>query len=147
MYKTIRFAEIDNVATITLARIEKKNAINSVMIEELTDVFELLELKDEIRVITITGDGDTFCSGADLNWLSEVKDFSYKQNYNDSLKLVKLLKLIHEHYKPVICKVNGPAVGGGVGIMLASDIVIASDTSFFGLSEVAIGLLDNYRKG
>lgn len=141
MYKTILYNEDDNIATVTLNRPEKKNAIDNVMIDELIDIFEQLELKDEIRVITITGSGDTFCSGADLNWLSEVKDFSYKQNYAESLKLIKLLKLIHEHYKPVICKVNGPAVGGGVGIILASDIVIASDTSFFGLSEVAIGII------
>lgn len=141
MYKTILYNEDDKIATVTLNRPEKKNAMDNVMIDELIDIFEQLELKDEIRVITITGSGDTFCSGADLNWLSEVKDFSYKQNYAESLKLIKLLKLIHEHYKPVICKVNGPAVGGGVGIILASDIVIASDTSFFGLSEVAIGII------
>ena len=115
MYNTILYSEVANIATITLNRPNKKNAMNDVMIIELIDVFEQLELNDDIRVITITGEGDTFCSGADLNWLSEVKDFSYKQNYNESLKLVKLLKLIHEHYKPVICKVNGPAVGGGVG--------------------------------
>lgn len=141
MYKTILYNEDDKIATVTLNRPEKKNAMDNVMIDELIDIFEQLELKDEIRVITITGSGDTFCSGADLNWLSEVKDFSYKQNYAESLKLIKLLKLIHEHYKPVICKVNGPAVGGGVGIILASDIVIASDSSFFGLSEVAIGII------
>ncbi|PKL81290.1 MAG: enoyl-CoA hydratase [Ignavibacteriae bacterium HGW-Ignavibacteriae-4] len=141
MYKTILYSEVANIATITLNRPKKKNAMNDVMINELIDVFEQLELNDDIRVITITGEGDTFCSGADLNWLSEVKDFSYKQNYNESLKLVKLLKLVHEHYKPVICKVNGPAVGGGVGLMLASDIVIASEDSFFGLSEVAIGII------
>lgn len=141
MYKTILYSEVANIASITLNRPKKKNAMNDVMINELIDVFEQLELKDDIRVITITGAGDTFCSGADLNWLSEVKDFGYKQNYNESLKLVKLLKLIHEHYKPVICKVNGPAVGGGVGLMLASDIVIASNDSFFGLSEVAIGII------
>jgi methylglutaconyl-CoA hydratase len=111
------------------------------MIDELTDVFEQLELKDEIRLIVITGAGDTFCSGADLNWLIEVKDFSFKQNYNESLRLINLLKLIHEHYKPVICKVNGPAVGGGIGLMLASDIVIASNEAYFGLSEVAIGIV------
>ncbi|MER3328032.1 MAG: enoyl-CoA hydratase/isomerase family protein, partial [Candidatus Kapaibacterium sp.] len=141
MYKTILYSEVVNIATITLNRPNKKNAMNDVMINELIDIFEQLELNDDIRVITITGEGDTFCSGADLKWLSEVKDFSYKQNYNESLKLVKLLKLIHEHYKPVICKVNGPAVGGGVGLMLASDIVIASENSFFGLSEVAIGII------
>ena len=93
MYKTIIYSENAKIASIKLNRPEKKNAMNDVMINELIDVFEQLELNDDIRVITITGEGDTFCSGADLNWLSEVKDFSYKQNYNESLKLVKLASL------------------------------------------------------
>lgn len=141
MYKTILYEESDKVVTITLNRPDKKNALNDTMILELTDVFEQIDLNDEIRVIVITGSGDTFCSGADLNWLREVKDFTFKQNYDESLRLINLLKIIQENYKPVICKVNGPAIGGGVGIMLASDIVIASNESIFGISEVAIGII------
>lgn len=140
-YKTIKYNESNKIANITLSRPEVRNAINSEMIEELIDIFEKIELNDEIRVIVLTGEGETFCSGADLNWLREVKDYTYKENYNQSLNLIKLLKIIHNHYKPVICKVNGSAVGGGVGLMLASDIVIADELSNFGLSEVAIGIV------
>lgn len=140
-YKTIKYSESNKIANITLSRPEVRNAINSEMIAELTDIFEQIELNDDIRVIVLTGEGNTFCSGADLNWLREVKDYTYKENYTQSLELVKLLKIIHNHYKPVICKVNGSAVGGGVGLLLASDIVIANSNASFGLSEVAIGVV------
>jgi methylglutaconyl-CoA hydratase len=140
-YKTIKIEKDNHTATITLNRPEKKNAINSRMIKELTKAFKKLNKKENIRLITITGAGDTFSSGADLKWLKEVKDYSYNENYNDSMNLVALLRIINEHKKPIICKVNGTAVGGGVGIMLASDIILADKDSKFGLSEVGIGII------
>ncbi len=140
-YQTIRIEYFESVAFITLNRPEVRNALNNVVVSELIDAFTLLNSSADIRCIVLTGEGKSFCSGADLNWLGEVADFTYQQNYDESQKLVELLYLIHDHSKPVIAKVNGAAVGGGVGLMLVSDIIIADETAMFGLSEVSIGIV------
>jgi len=130
-----------SIATIKLNRPEVKNAINPALIDLLSE--ELIKLKndDSVRVIIITGNGNTFCSGADLNWLGDVANYTYQENYNESVKFINLLNLINTHPKPIIAKVNGSAIGGGVGIMLACDIIIANKNAKFGLSEVAIGIV------
>lgn len=140
-YKTILFENIDGVAYITLNRPSVRNAINNEMVQELTELFTELEVEVESRVIVISGKGKSFCAGADINWLKSIADFSFNDNYYESLELVNLLYLIHDHPKPIISKINGSAVGGGVGLMLVSDIIIASEKAKFGLSEVAIGIV------
>lgn len=141
MYETIKYNINDRVAEITLARPEVRNAINNKMVNELYEVFSDLTENDSVRVIIITGEGQSFCAGADMNWLKSIADFSYDENYLESLNLVNLLYLIHNHPKPIIAKVNGSAVGGGVGLMLVSDMIIADKSAKFGLSEVAIGIV------
>lgn len=140
-YQNILLKIENRVATITLNRPEVRNALNNDMVKELYNAFYVLNSMDDIRVIVVTGVGNTFCAGADLKWLGEVADFTYEKNYEQSMDLIKLFYLIHDHSKPIIAKVNGSAVGGGVGIMLVSDIIIASDKAKFGLSEVAIGII------
>lgn len=140
-YKTIKYEEFNLWAKITLNRPEVRNAINSEMVNELYELFSKLSENDNIRAIMITGAGNSFCAGADMNWLKSIADYSYDENYLESLNLVNLLYSIHNHPKPIIAKVNGSAVGGGVGLMLVSDIIIASENSKFGLSEVAIGIV------
>jgi methylglutaconyl-CoA hydratase len=140
-FKTIIFEKIGGVATITLNRPSVRNAINNEMVQELTNVFTELEDDGDTRVILITGKGKSFCAGADLNWLKSIADFTFNENYYESLDLVNLLYLIHDHPKPIVSKINGSAVGGGVGLMLVSDIIIASEDAKFGLSEVAIGIV------
>ncbi|MBX3044240.1 MAG: enoyl-CoA hydratase/isomerase family protein [Candidatus Kapabacteria bacterium] len=140
-YETINLYIDKSVATITLSRPEVRNALNSKVISELTDAFTLLNEDAQVRCIVMTGEGQSFCSGADLTWLGEIADYNYEQNFAESKKLVELLYLIHDHSKPVIAKVNGSAVGGGVGLMLVSDIIFVEENAFFGLSEVAIGIV------
>jgi methylglutaconyl-CoA hydratase len=140
-YQTIKLDYKKAVAYITLCRPDVRNALNDTVVSELTDAFTQLNSNTDIRCIILTGEGKSFCSGADLNWLGEVADYTYEQNYDESQKLVELLYLIHDHSKPVIARVNGAAVGGGVGLMLVSDIIIADETAVFGLSEVAIGIV------
>lgn len=140
-YETI-ILDIDNyIATITLNRPDRRNAINNILVNDLTDAFFYLEKQKEIRCIIITGAGSSFCSGVDIKWLKEYPENSEDDNFKESLKLTELLFLINEFPKPVIAMVNGPAVGGGVGIMLASDIVIAVDDMEIGLSEVSKGIV------
>jgi len=131
----------NKIATLTLNRPDVKNALNSQLIENLNIELNKLKLESDVRVIIITGAGDTFCSGADLKWLRDVSHFSFKENYDESMRFIDLLNLINNHPKPIIARVNGTAVGGGVGIMLASDIIFASRDAKFGLSEVAIGIV------
>ncbi len=140
-YSTILFDIEDRIANITLNRPEVHNAFNNDLINDLYDVFENLKQDDDIRVIVITGNGKSFCAGADLNWMKSVINYSYEQNYKESLKLAKLMYLIFTHPKPIIAKINGTAIGGGVGLMSVCDILIASENAKFGLSEVKLGLV------
>jgi methylglutaconyl-CoA hydratase len=133
--------EKDKIATITLNRPDVHNAFNNSLINDLYDAFEKLKDEREIRVIILTGIGKSFCAGADLNWMRSVIRYSYEQNYAESLKLAQLMYLIFTHPKPIIAKINGPAIGGGVGLMSACDILIAAEDAQFGLSEVRLGLV------
>jgi methylglutaconyl-CoA hydratase len=140
-YNTIQVEEYDRVAFLNLNRPTVRNAINNQLVDDLHEVFDMIAKHDSIRCVVMTGNGEAFCAGADLKWLGEVAHYSYTQNYEESLKLADLMYKIHEFPKPVIARVNGHAVGGGVGFMLASDIVIADEKAKFGLSEVSIGII------
>ncbi len=140
-YQTIEVQIQGNVSTIRLNRPDVHNAFNNILIYELYDIFDKLKAENDIRVIVITGNGKSFCAGADLKWMKSVKDYSYEQNYEESLKLAELMYLIFTHPKPVIARINGSAIGGGVGLMSVCDILIAADHSMFGLSEVRLGLV------
>lgn len=141
IYKTIELIYKNNIAYIYLNRPEVRNALNNQVVEELIHIFTALNENQLVKCIVISGNGKSFCSGADLKWLGEVAEYNYEQNYFESKQLVELLYLIHDHSKPVIALVNGSAVGGGVGLMLVSDIIIADQDAIFGLSEVAIGIV------
>ena len=141
IYETILLEIEGRVAKVTLNRPDVHNAFNNILINDLYDVFEKLSTEPEIRVIILTGNGKSFCAGADLNWMKSVVNYSYEQNYEESLKLAKLMYLIFTHPKPVIARINGSAIGGGVGLMSVCDILIANEEAKFGLSEVKLGLV------
>ncbi len=140
-YETVIVNIEGRIAEVTLNRPEVHNAFNNELINDLYDVFERLSLEENVRVIILTGNGKSFCAGADLNWMKSVVSYSYEQNYEESLKLAKLMYLVFTHPKPVIARINGSAIGGGVGLMSVCDILIASEDAKFGLSEVKLGLV------
>ena len=140
-YSSIETKEEGKIFKINLNRPEIHNALNNILINELYDVFENLKTNNSIRVIILSGNGKSFCAGAYLNWLKSVKDYSFEQNLEESLKLAKLMFMIHNYPKPVIAKVNGSAIGGGVGLMSVCDIIIANQDAVFSLSEVKLGLV------
>ncbi|MCK4233754.1 enoyl-CoA hydratase/isomerase family protein [candidate division WOR-3 bacterium] len=141
MYKTIKFETKDRVARITLNRPEVRNAFNWTMIEELFSVFEQVKADSNVRVVVLTGEGTCFCAGADLNWMKNVMTESFEENYKESLKLAELFYLIYSLPKPIIGRINGPAIGGGTGFVSVCDMAVASTNAKFSFSEVRIGLV------
>jgi methylglutaconyl-CoA hydratase len=140
-YETIRTDIAGEVATITLDRPEVKNAFNDVMLDELFDAYATFEDDPTVRVVVITGTGNSFCAGADLNYMKNTINYTFEENIADGMKISNVMERIHRLTKPTVGRVNGYAIGGGAGLMAANDIVIASDTAVISLSEVKIGLV------
>ncbi len=140
-YETLKFERDDSVSRITFTRPEIHNAFNSTMIDELHDVFERLHKDKRVRVIVLTGEGKSFCAGADLNWMRAVKDYTFEKNFSESIKLAEVFHLIYTCPKPVIGRINGAAIGGGTGFVAVTDIAIAASTAVFSFSEVKIGVV------
>jgi methylglutaconyl-CoA hydratase len=140
-YKTLNIEIRKRVARITLSRPDVRNAFNNVMISELAEVFQEINSRDDLRVVVLTGDGTTFCAGADLHWMRDVLDYTYEENLKDSKNLADMFHLMFTCPLPTIARVNGAAIGGGCGLVAVCDIVIASEKAVFSLSEVKLGLV------
>lgn len=140
-FQTIRLAIEKKVARITLARPEVHNAFNAAMIGELASAFARVKEDKAVRVVVLTGEGRSFCAGADINWMREIIQYSYEQNLSESLLLAEALYSLYSLPKPTVAMVNGTAIGGGNGFLSACDIAVAAEEAVFGLSEVKIGLV------
>lgn len=137
--KHLEIKESESVTEVFLNRPDVKNAMNAEMIEEIRSFFA--SVKGSVRAIVLRGRGDFFCAGGDLNWMKSSMDKTEKDNEADALNLAKMVRAVDECPVPVITAVHGGAFGGGVGIVAASDIVIAEESSLFSLSEVKLGLI------
>ncbi|UCC40509.1 MAG: enoyl-CoA hydratase/isomerase family protein [Candidatus Aminicenantes bacterium] len=140
-YKTTSFTKEEKIARVCFNRPEVHNAFNSTMIRELDDVVDKIGKDKSLRVVILTGNGKSFCAGADIKWLREIVDYSFEQNLEESLELAEVLYKIYVLPKPTIAMVNGTAFGGGTGFLSVCDIAVASEDAKFGLSEVKIGLV------
>jgi len=140
-FETIRYEIANRIITLWLNRPEVHNAFNDTMLAELVEILEKIDSDNDIRVVVITGEGKSFSAGADLNWMKKMVDYTYEENYRDSEMISRLFYKIYTLNKPVISAINGATIGGGMGFVGASDLVIASDRAKFGLSEVRIGLV------
>jgi len=129
------------VTRVTLARPKVHNAFGSRMIEELGSVFTDLSTDDQTRVIVLGGEGKSFSAGADINWMRESVGFSRQQNVDDATRLALMLESISRCDKPVVCRVQGLAIGGGLGLISAADYVVAEENAEFAFSEVKLGLV------
>ncbi|MHA7880510.1 MAG: enoyl-CoA hydratase-related protein [Saccharospirillum sp.] len=128
------------VATLMLSRPEVRNAFNAELIAELTAQVQQLAQAPEVRVLVLRALGEHFSAGADLNWMRSMKDHSQQQNQEDASRLATLMRTLDECPKPLVGIANGAAMGGGVGLLACCDIVLASPSAFFALSEVRLGL-------
>ena len=140
-FSTIRIERAPHVATIILNRPDVRNAFNEVMIRELREAFAALTIDTEVRVVVLTGEGTAFCAGADVHWMSRVVNYTYEENYHDSLALAHLMREAYDFPKPVVGRINGPAIGGGTGLVAVCDIAVASEDAVLSFSEVKIGLV------
>ena len=140
-YQTLTLNITDNIARVNLNRPEVHNAFNEVSLAELLEVFTDLGQNKEVRVMVLTGNGKSFCAGADINWMKKMKDYSYEENFADAMVLAKAMHALYSLPQPTIARVNGSAMGGGMGLVTACDIAIAADTAKLSLSEVRIGLV------
>ncbi len=139
-FTTIKIQLGESMAWINLDRPEVRNALNGELIRELTEAFDWLNSRDDIRVIILKGNGPAFCAGADLAYMKEMAGFSYNQNIADAEKLSKLFQTIYFCDKAVIVDVHGACIGGANGIIAAADIVIAERQTKFAFTEVRLGL-------
>ena len=138
---TIKYSIKNKVAWVTLNRPTIHNAFNEIMIGELLELYREFSDMSNVRVVVITGEGKSFCAGADLNWMGGVINYSYEQNLHESLQLAELFYTMYSLPKPTIAMVNGAAIGGGAGMVAVNDLVIASDRAKFSFSEVKLGLV------
>jgi methylglutaconyl-CoA hydratase len=140
-WQCIEVATASHVATVTLNRPEVRNAFNESTIDEVTRVFRALGSDDAIRTIVLAANGPAFCAGADLNWMKKMAGYTREENLADAGQLAEMLRTIYACPKPVVAKVQGDCYAGGMGLVAACDIVIASDQVNFCLSEVKLGLI------
>lgn len=131
----------DGIARITLNRPEKRNALNSELIEELKGALRRAGEDGEVRAIVLSGAGSDFCSGADLSALKKISTASVEENLEDARSLMELFTLIRSICVPIIAAVRGKALAGGCGLATACDIVLAARSSRFGYPEVKIGFV------
>ncbi len=140
MFQAIELKQSGSVWFLNLNRPEKRNAMNDVMMDEIVQVLRDAELA-EIRVLVISGTGSVFCAGADLNWMRKMKDYSLEENEADSARLAKLYRALRTARPVTVAVVNGPAIGGAVGIVAACDIALTVKTAVFSFGEVRLGII------
>jgi|TARA_B100001123_G_C15204269_1_gene984612 methylglutaconyl-CoA hydratase len=129
------------IARLTLNRPEVHNAFDDQLIAELDSALKDLSGEPTVRVLLLSGAGRSFSAGGDLNWMRRAADYSYEENRADADQLAVMMTALDRFPRPTIAVVNGAAFGGGVGLVAACDIAVASERAVFSLSEVRLGLI------
>ena len=131
----------NGVLTVSLNRPEVHNAMSPRLIDELTRLFGDIRSRDDVRIVVLTGSGRSFCAGADLASMRAAADFDYDQNVAGGQAIFDLMLAVDSCSKPVIGRINGAAIGGGLGLVCCCDIVVAVDRAKFAFSEVRLGVI------
>lgn len=140
-YATLSLRRAGPVLTVMLNRPEVRNAFDETMIAELTDVFGGPVGEPGVRAVVLTGEGRVFCAGADVNWMRRAAGLSREENHDDARKMARMLRTIDTCVRPVIGRIRGAAIGGGVGLAAVCDIAIAAKGTIFSLAETKLGIL------
>jgi methylglutaconyl-CoA hydratase len=139
-YKHLRRTDEGPVAIVALARPLARNALNAALIEEITRCFEELAEEEEVRIVVLTGEGPSFCAGADIGYMRDTAGFSYEENLEDARRLAEMFQAVDDLPKPVVAKVRGAAIGGGVGLVAVTDVAVVEEGTRFAFSEVRLGI-------
>jgi methylglutaconyl-CoA hydratase len=123
---------------VALARPDQRNAFDAALIRELTDAFADV---GDARAVVLSGEGESFCAGADVDWQRAAIELSYEDNVADALRLYRMLDAIDSCPSPVVARIQGYALGGGSGVVCCTDVAIAAPDAIFGFSEVKLGIV------
>jgi methylglutaconyl-CoA hydratase len=135
---SLRVERDGDVLRVTLARPEARNAFDAALIAELAEAFVDV---GRARAVLLAGDGPSFCAGADVEWMRASVDLDHDENVRDATALRRMLEAIDSCPAPVVARVQGHALGGGVGLLACSDIVVADERAVFAFSEVKLGII------
>lgn len=141
MYQNILTETDSGVGIVTLNRPERHNAFDDTMIAELADAMTRMAGDAAVRVVVISSTGKSFCAGADLGWMQRAAGYGFEENKRDAGELAEMLRSISDCPKPVVARIQGPAYGGGVGLVSACDMAVATFDARFALTEVKLGLI------
>lgn len=138
-----RTGAVGAVARVTLARPDVHNAFDASLIAELRSTFASLAREDPtaLRVVVLSGDGPSFCAGADVAWMRAAMSLDVEGNEQDAMAMAEMFEAIDTCPVPVIVRVQGAALGGGVGLCAVADVVIAESGARFGFTETRLGIL------
>jgi len=139
-YETIEIEKGQGIAVLWLNRPEVRNAFNEAMIAELSAAFGELESDSAVLGVVLAGRGKVFCAGADLNWMKRMGEMDFAKNLKDAMAFGAMLNRLHSMKKPTIARVHGAAFAGGMGLIAACDMAVASSETEFSVSEVRLGL-------
>ncbi len=127
-----------SIYRVTLVRPERRNAFDAALIAELTEAFTLV---GDARAVVLSGEGPSFCAGADVEWQRASIDLSYDENVEDAMRLYEMCEAIDTCPAPVVARVQGYALGGGSGLVACADMAVAAPDAVFGFSEVRLGII------
>jgi methylglutaconyl-CoA hydratase len=126
------------ILRLTLAKPERRNAFDAELIAELREAFRDV---GDARVVLLSGEGESFCAGADIEWQRSAIDLSFDENVDDAMRLFAMMQAIDRSPAPVVARIQGYALGGGSGLAAAVDVAIAANDAVFGFSEVKLGII------
>ncbi|WP_315832598.1 enoyl-CoA hydratase-related protein [Bradyrhizobium prioriisuperbiae] len=141
MTEIVRIERENGLARIVLNRPERNNAFDEALIAALAQAFDGIARDSEVSTVVVQGEGKSFCAGADINWMKKAAGYSREENIRDAQPLARMLAALDRMPQTTIARVQGPVYGGGVGLVAACDIAIATDEATFCLSEVRLGLV------
>lgn len=134
----LRVERDGRILRVTLAKPERRNAFDAELIAGLHEAFKDV---GDARVVLLSGDGESFCAGADIEWQRSAIDLSFDENVDDAMRLFAMMQAIDACPAPVVARIQGYALGGGSGLAAAVDIAIAAEDAIFGFSEVKLGII------
>ena len=135
----LQIGQDGDLLLVTLARPDRRNAFDAELIAELTEAFE--GVPGDVRAVVLSGEGQSFSAGADVEWMRSSIELSYEENVADARRLRKMLETIDTCAAPVLTRVHGHALGGGCGLVACSDVVVSAPDTVFAFSEVKLGII------